>query len=189
MPRTRKILGVQNGVGGSDGGVMMGIARRRHGQAADLRIFEGIAIVAAQGGGGVENFERIDRQLFEGRETDPGAKQIIGMWRNGEPAALVNEIADFARRPAFEIGKRSADAEQMAFRRRDFDAGDDEKIVHRQAVLAHQPFLEEVGDAVVGVVIGEGETVQALSPWPTRCSPPGWRRRRPKRTNACAGRS
>ena len=50
----------------------------------------------------------------------------------------------------------------MAFVGGDFDAGDDEKIIDRQAVLAHQTFLEEIGDRIAGVVIGDGEAVQAF---------------------------
>src|SRR4029453_3531259 len=50
----------------------------------------------------------------------------------------------------------------MALRRRYLDAGDDKEIIHRHSVLAHQSFFQEVGHPVVGVVIGKGETVQAL---------------------------
>ena len=70
----REIFGVQNGVGGADCGGMVRIARRRHGQAAHLRILKGERVVAAQGGRGVENLQRIDRQRFEGREANSGPK-------------------------------------------------------------------------------------------------------------------
>ena len=57
----REIIGVQNGVGGADRRSMMGIAGRNHWQTAKLRIFKGVSIVTAQRGGGVENFDRVDR--------------------------------------------------------------------------------------------------------------------------------
>ena len=54
------------------------------------------------------------------------------------------------------VGQGCPDAKQMAFGGGDFDAGNDEKIIHRQSVLPHQPFLEQVVDRVAGVVIGDG---------------------------------
>src|SRR5450631_2839921 len=74
---------------------------------------------------------------------------------NRETTAFMNDLADLAGRFAFQIGKSRADAEEVSLRRGDFDAGDDEKVVHRQAVFAHQALLEEVGDRVAGVVIGD----------------------------------
>ncbi len=141
---------------------MVRVARRRHRQAAKLGVFEGELIVSAQGSSGVEDLERVDRQGLQSRKTDPGPEQIVGVRRNGQAAAFVDEVADFACRPPLEIGKRRADAEQVPFRGRDLDAGEDKKIVHRHAVLAHEAFFQKVGDAVVGVVIGQGKAVQAL---------------------------
>ena len=119
-------------------------------------------VVAAQGGGGVENFERVDRQRLEDREANPGAEQIVRVRRNGEAAALVNDLADFARGRAFQIGNGRADAEEVTFGGGDLLPGHDEEIVDRQAVLAHQAFVEQVGDGVASVVIGDGEAVQAF---------------------------
>ena len=84
------------------------------------------------------------------------------MRRNGEAAALMNDFADLARRFAFEVREGRPDAEEMAFRRGDFDSGNDEKIIDRQAVFAHQTLLEEIGDGVTGVVIGDRESMQSL---------------------------
>ena len=41
----------------------------------------------------------------------------------------------------------------MTVRRGNFDPGDNEKIVDRQAVFTHQALLEKVGDRITGVVI------------------------------------
>src|SRR5436853_2380105 len=75
------------------------------------------------------------------------------MRMNGETALFVNNLADFAGRFAFQIGKSRTDAEQVTFRGGNFDAGDDEEIVDRQAIFTHQALLEEVGDRIAGVVI------------------------------------
>ena len=40
--------------------------------------------------------------------------------------------------------------------------GNDQEIIDRQAVLAHQPFFEQVGDGVAGVVIGNREAMQTF---------------------------
>ena len=133
-----EIVGVQNRVGGADRLGVVRVARGGHRQAAQLRVFESVTIVAAQGRGGVEDFQRVDRQGFQDGKANAGAKQIVRMRRNGETAAFMNDLADFAGRFAFQIGKGRADAEEMSLRGGDFDAGNDEKIVHRQAVFAHQ---------------------------------------------------
>src|SRR5678816_1500321 len=106
---------------------MVRVTRRRHGQTAELRILEGITVVAPQSGGGVENFESVDRQFLEGRKTDAGPKQVVRMRRNGEPAAFVDEIANLACRPPLQIGERRADREKMTLRGRHFDSGNDEE--------------------------------------------------------------
>ena len=36
-----------------------------------------------------------------------------------------------------------------------FDAGDDEEVIDRHPVFAHQTLLEKVGDRITGVVIGD----------------------------------
>ena len=100
----------------------MRVARCGHRQAAQLRVFEGVTIVAAQGGGGVEDFQGVDRQSFQDGKANAGAKEIVRVRRNGQPAAFVNDFADFAGRLAFQIGEGRADAKQVAFVGGDFDA-------------------------------------------------------------------
>ena len=124
----REVFGVQNGVSRADSGVMVRVARRGHGQTADLRIFEGIAIVAAQRGGGVEDLERVDRQMSQGWRTEfprgrdrrdaaesPGRRVHGSCGRRREPVAL-------------QIWQGRADAEKMAFGRGHLDAGTMRKL-------------------------------------------------------------
>ena len=47
------------------------------------------------------------------------------MRRNRQSARLVDHVTDVVRRFAFEIRQGRADAEQVPFRSRYFDAGDD----------------------------------------------------------------
>ena len=73
----------------------------------------------------------------------PARNEIVRVRRNGETAALVNDLAGFARWLAFQIGNGRPDAEEVTFGGGYF-ARDDEKIVDRPAVLAHQAFVEQV---------------------------------------------
>ena len=82
---------------------MMGVAGRSHRQTADLRVFESVTVVTTECGCGIENFDRVHRQGLESGEPDSSAEQIIGVRRNGETAALVNSVANFARRFSFQI--------------------------------------------------------------------------------------
>src|SRR2546423_7870402 len=50
----------------------------------------------------------------------------------------------------------------MAIRGGNLDARHDEKSIDRLAILAHETFLQEVGDRVAGVMIGDGKRVQAF---------------------------
>src|SRR2546421_95088 len=84
------------------------------------------------------------------------------MGRNGEPAALVNDLANFAGRFSFQVGQFGADAKKMAIGGRDFDSWQNEKAVDWLAVDAHQTFFEHVSDRVAGVVIGHGDAVQTF---------------------------
>ena len=84
------------------------------------------------------------------------------MRRNGQPARLMDERDGFEGRDALEIRQGDAEREEMAFRRGDFLAGNDEQAVDGLALLVHETVLEEVVDAGAGVVIGDGEAVQAL---------------------------
>ena len=100
----RKIVGIQNRVGGADGGGVVRVAGGNHGKTPDLRIFKRVTVVAAQCRGGVKNFDRINRQRFQNGKANSGAKKIVGMWWNREPAALMNDVANFARRFSFQEG-------------------------------------------------------------------------------------
>ena len=48
----------------------------------------------------------------------------------------------------------------MPFRGRDFDTGNNEEIVDRLAVFAHQSLVDQIGDCFARVVIRDGEPVQ-----------------------------
>jgi hypothetical protein len=49
----------------------------------------------------------------------------------------------------------------VTFRGGDFHAGNDEEIIDRQPILAHEPFLQEISDGVAGVVVGDREAMEA----------------------------
>jgi len=53
------------------------------------------------------------------------------MRRNGEPAALVNNIANFQCRFPFQIRQRRADAKQVTISGRHFHSRQNQKIIHR----------------------------------------------------------
>src|SRR5213078_2860593 len=57
----RKIVRIQNSIGGADSRGVMRVTGCNHGQTANLRIFERVTVVAAQGRRGVENFDRVNR--------------------------------------------------------------------------------------------------------------------------------
>src|SRR6266496_1333374 len=93
-------------------------------------------------------------------KPDSGAKQIVRVRRNGEPAAFMNHLANLARRLSLQIRKRRADTEKMTIGCRHLHAGQDQEIIDRQTVEPHQAFLEQVIDRVAGVVIGNRDAVQ-----------------------------
>src|SRR5437867_12245698 len=90
----------------------MCIAGGGHGQTANLRILEGVAVVTAQRSRGIEDLYGINGQRFQCGETDSRAKQVVGMRRNRQPAAVVNDVAYFARRFSFQIWKLRTDAKK-----------------------------------------------------------------------------
>src|SRR5436190_19193433 len=103
----------------------MRIARGDHRQSADLRVLEGVSVVAAQRRRGVENFDRIDGQRFQNGKTNAGAEEIVRVRWNRETAALMNDFANFARRSSFQlrwIRQSRADAKKMAVGRCHFDS-------------------------------------------------------------------
>ena len=84
------------------------------------------------------------------------------MRRNGQTAALMNHVADFARRFSFQVGQLGADTKQMPVRGGHLDSRQNEKIVDRHTIKSHQAFLEQVVDRVAGVVIGDGDAIQTF---------------------------
>src|SRR6266576_1776726 len=111
----------------------MSIAGCGHGKPPYLCVFKRVSVIATQGGSGIEDFERIDRQSFEGGKTDPGSEQIIWMGWDGEAAAGVNQIADFVSWPAFKLlgfGQHRSDTKQVPFGGGHLHARQNEKIVH-----------------------------------------------------------
>src|SRR4029077_4688978 len=107
---------------------MMGVACRSHRQTADLRVLEGVTVIAAKSCRGVEHFDRIDSQRFQSGKTDPSAKQIIRMRRNGEPAALVDHVADLASRLSLQVRQLGTDTKQVPVRGSHLDPWQNEKI-------------------------------------------------------------
>src|SRR5262249_13598244 len=113
---------------------MMRVAGRSHWQTADLRVFESVTVVTTECRCRIKNFDRIDGQRLESGQPDSSAEQIIGMRRNGETAALVNDIAYFTCWFSFQIGQLGADTKQMSVRGSHLDSRQNEKIVDRHAV-------------------------------------------------------
>ena len=167
---------------------MMRVAGRSHRQTADLRVFESVTVVTTECGCRIENFDRIDRQRLQSGEPDSSAKQIIRMRRNGETAALVDHVADFARRFSFQVRQLGADTKQMPVGGGHLDSRENEKIIDRQSVQSHQAFLEQVIDRIACVVIGDGDADANLWRARPRSCLPGWKYRPRKKTNACADR-
>src|SRR6266513_4104790 len=116
---------------------MVGVTSRSHGQSTNLRVLESVAVIAAECGRCVENLDRIDGQRFQSGKTDPSAKQIIRVRRNGKPAALVDYVADFACRFSLQVRKLRADAEKVAISGGHFHARENEEIIDRQSVQSH----------------------------------------------------
>ena len=102
---------------------MVRVTGRSHGQTANLRVLESVAVVAAERSRSVENLDRVHRQGFQSGKTDAGAEQIIRVWRNGETAAFMNDVADFARWFSFQVGQLRADAEKMTIGGCDLNPG------------------------------------------------------------------
>src|SRR5262249_22540145 len=92
-------------------------------------------------------------------------EEIVRMGGNGEPAAMMNNVADFARRFSFQKRQFGADAKEMPVGGCDFDAGQNEKPVNRLAINAHQTFFEHVSDGVTRVVIGHRDSMQTCCCW------------------------
>src|SRR5438105_14052695 len=84
------------------------------------------------------------------------------MRRNSETAALMNNFAYFARRFSFQVRQLRADTKKVAIGSSHFDAGQNEKAIDRLAVETHQAFFEHVSDRIAGVLIVQGDAMQAF---------------------------
>lgn len=161
--RDRKVFCAQDGERGPERCGVVRIAGRGHGKATALCVLKGENVVAAESGGSIENFERVNRQRFQDRLADSRPKQIIRVRWNGESAALVNDLANFPGRSAFQIvWQAGPDAKQVTFRGGYFLAGNDEKTVDRLTIRAHQALIEAITDRVGVIVVCNGEPVQTL---------------------------
>src|SRR2546430_5329711 len=83
------------------------------------------------------------------------------MWRNGQTAAFMNHIADFARRFSFQVGQLRTDTEKMTIGGRDLDSGENGEIIDWETIQAHQTLLEQIIHSVACVVISDSGSVQA----------------------------
>src|SRR5437879_5676712 len=123
---------------------MMRVAGSSHGQTANLRVLESVTVVAAEFGRSVENLDRIHRQRFQSGKTDAGAEQIIWMRRNGEAAAFMNDVADFARWFSFQVGQLRTDTEKMTIGGSDLESRKNEKIVDLNNIHPQQTLHDKV---------------------------------------------
>src|SRR5208283_4512567 len=110
-----KVFGLQDCVRATDGGVMMSVARRGHGEPALEGIIECGLVVPFQCASGVEDFDRINRELVQNVFPDAGAEKVVRVGRNCEPALFMNQLTDLQRASSFQIREHSADAEKMPF--------------------------------------------------------------------------
>src|SRR4051812_17110089 len=145
----------------------MSITRRGHRQPAFLRVFEGIKIVPSQRGRGIEHFNRVDRQRLEHGKTDSRAEQVVGVGRDGQTSAFMDQLANFASWAAFKfssIHQGRSDAEQVTLGGSNLNPGDDEKVVDRLAVFTHKSLMLKIMHCLASVVIGNRKSMQTLCP-------------------------
>src|SRR5882762_1203655 len=142
---------------------MVRVAGRSHGQTANLRVLESVTVVAAKCGRRIENLESVYRQCFQSGKTDSGAKQIVWVWGNGQTAAFMNHLADFARWLSLQVRQLRTDTEKMPISGRYLDSRQNEEIIDRQTIQSHQALLEQVIHSVACVVIGDSDAVQTFS--------------------------
>ncbi len=124
-------------MGTSDGRIMVRVASGGHGQSAALRVRKGTLVLGGKRGGGVEHLQSIHRQGVEGRLAYTRPHPVVRMRGNGEPALRVDALDDLGRRRVFEsVWQPHAKTQQMSFRSGNLRPGDDQKTVHRLAILA-----------------------------------------------------
>src|SRR5262249_31001663 len=108
---------------------VMRVAGGSHRQTSDLRIFESVAVVTAERGCCIKDLDRVHGKRLQSCEPYPRAEQIVRMRRNGKAAALVDDVADFARRFSFQVRQFGANTQKMPVRGGDLDSRKYEKIV------------------------------------------------------------
>ena len=74
----------------------------------------------------------------------------------------MDDFADFARWLSLQVGKLGTDAKEVTVSGCDFDSGQNNKIIDRLAIESHQAFFEQISNRVAGIVIGDGEAMQAF---------------------------
>src|SRR6188472_4449618 len=84
------------------------------------------------------------------------------MRRDGETAALVNDVADLACWFSFQVRQLGTDTEQMPVRSSHLDSRQKEKVVDWHSIESHQAFFKQVIDRIACVVIGDCYAMQTF---------------------------
>ena len=63
------------------------------------------------------------------------------MRRNGQTSRFVSQVTDFQRGSSFQIRQDSSNAQEVSFRGGDFNPGNNQKIVDRPAICAHEAYM------------------------------------------------
>lgn len=82
------------------------------------------------------------------------------MGGNGKPSALNDSRANFLCGLSEHVWQGGANAEQMALGRGYFNAGNDQKSIHGQAVIPQQSLPSQVIVGFTGIVIGDGNAAE-----------------------------
>lgn len=69
-----KLLGLEDGIGRADGIRMVGVTSGSHGKLALEGVFIGLAVIAFESGGCIEDFETVDLEGIQNRASDSRAK-------------------------------------------------------------------------------------------------------------------
>ena len=135
----------------------MSIARSSHGEIATRRIRQCL-IVEILSCGSVKNFNRLEIQRVENTFGNSGPPVIVGVGGNRNAAAVFDRANDLRHRLPPHVGKQGPDAQQMAFRCRDLDPGNNKKSLRRQAVSPLKFVFYEIFVHVAGIMIRYRDT-------------------------------
>ena len=158
-----EIFRLENHAACADGGLVVRVAPGDHRQAAALGVRARLFVEAADRDRGVEDFDGVHFESVEHGLADAGAEAVVRVRGDREPACGLHCARDLGGGFAFHLREHGADAQEVAVRRGDFDAGDDEEAVHGRAVGAREAVCDHVVECVAGVVVGDGEAVEALA--------------------------